>query len=96
MIDQTIAEYAARCREVYERRTAGDYTFEGILADFARNARLGGVEAERQRILLVLNDYAESMTKGIPPHIGLAFRELITGAVGEITPKPAGGQREGS
>lgn len=34
--DQLITEYAAKLRRIYNNRTAGDFTFEGVLTDFAR------------------------------------------------------------
>lgn len=40
--DELIGEYAAILRNIYDHQTAGDYTFEGVLAEFVR--RLDGIE----------------------------------------------------
>lgn len=34
--DDVIAEYAFELQRIYEERTAGDYTFIGVLAEFSR------------------------------------------------------------
>jgi hypothetical protein len=34
-MDTLISEYAALLERIYENRTAGDYTFEGVLSLFA-------------------------------------------------------------
>ncbi len=33
-INQLIAKYAGETRDVYEKRSAGDYTFTGLFAEF--------------------------------------------------------------
>lgn len=40
--DYLIDEYAAILRNIYDQQTAGDYTFEGVLAEFVR--KLDGVD----------------------------------------------------
>jgi len=35
-MDELISEFAAKLREIYKKQTAGDFTFEGVLAEFAR------------------------------------------------------------
>lgn len=35
-MDELIREYVDKLALVYNRRTAGDYTFDGILSEFAR------------------------------------------------------------
>lgn len=34
-IDELIAEYADKLRQIYDNRTVGDYTFNGLLSEFA-------------------------------------------------------------
>ncbi len=38
-IDDLIDRYAAELRNIYDNRTAGDHTFEGVLADFVMKAQ---------------------------------------------------------
>lgn len=35
-MDETIRKYAAILKRIYDNRTAGVYTFQGVLAEFAR------------------------------------------------------------
>lgn len=37
MMDELIARHAASLRKIYDERTAGDYTFTGVLAEFLRD-----------------------------------------------------------
>ncbi len=34
-MEELIDQYAGMLREIYEKQTAGDYTFEGVLYEFA-------------------------------------------------------------
>lgn len=36
MTDEIIKKYATHLREIYDERTAGDYTFTGVLSEFLR------------------------------------------------------------
>lgn len=46
-VDMLIREYADRLQTVYDDRTAGDFTFSGILAEFAV-AIFDGISAESE------------------------------------------------
>ena len=35
-MDELIREYAGKLHDIYHCRTAGDFTFEGVLSEFAR------------------------------------------------------------
>ena len=43
--DYLIKQYAERLKAVYNGHTAADFTFEGILAEFARNLLRGTLRA---------------------------------------------------
>lgn len=38
-MDELILEYAAKLQDIYDKRTAGDYTFKGFLSDFVRETQ---------------------------------------------------------
>lgn len=38
-IDEAIGVYSSRLRHIYDERTAGDYTFTGVLAEFVMTIR---------------------------------------------------------
>lgn len=38
-LDALIEEYADKAEKVYESRTAGDFTWHGLLSEFSRKAR---------------------------------------------------------
>lgn len=35
-MDQHLSDYAGHLQKIYDERTAGDFTFLGVLSDFAR------------------------------------------------------------
>jgi len=45
-IDMLIAKHALDARNIYENRTAGDFTFTGLFADFVNDLRNNGMLKE--------------------------------------------------
>ena len=41
-VDELIGDYADQLQNIYDQRTAGDYTFAGVLAAFARDLQKVG------------------------------------------------------
>lgn len=42
MIDDLIEEYATVLQNIYDKQTAGDYTFTGVLSEFLRKVQTSG------------------------------------------------------
>lgn len=45
-MDDLIKKYAAKAGRIYDNRTAGDFTWHGLLADFVRE--MAKIEGERE------------------------------------------------
>lgn len=49
-MDELIRQYRQKLQEIYDNRTAGDGTFTGILADFARDVRIAECAKWRDKL----------------------------------------------
>lgn len=56
-MDEIIKNWAAHLRKVYDERTAGDYTFEGILYEFGNEMLNAYNEVVRQKMEEAIERY---------------------------------------
>lgn len=75
MKDELLAEYAAKLQEIYDNRTAGDYTFAGVLGEFSK-------AIADEYVYVRMDMHADSWAGPAPTP--LSYHRTLAGAIAAI------------